>query len=170
MRTRGERQGEDGCGTDKTFRRYEHGTMGGGRAVVVTSTVFSLLEMQPAELRIALIGASRHRHKFGAIILDDLLGKGFEVWPVSPHGQELHGRPVVSTVDQVPGPIHIVSLVLPPSEAQGALERLDPDTNALVWFQPGSYNADLLKWARGQFRNVLAGPCIMVETQNPCSR
>ncbi len=133
--------------------------------MVVTSTVFSLLEMNPADLRIALIGASRRRHKFGAIILADLVAKGFEVWPVNPKEVELNGRPVVATVDHVPDPLHIVSVVVPPHKVEAALAPLDPDRDALIWFQPGSYDEGVLKWVRGRFDQVLVGPCVMVETQ-----
>ena len=138
--------------------------------MVVTSTVFSLLEMEPADIRIALIGASRQRHKFGSIILADLVSKGFEVWPVNPGETELHGRPVVSSVDQVPDPLHIVSLVVPPQQALDALESLDPGRGALIWFQPGAYDDRVRALARERFGRVLAGPCIMVETRGPRRR
>ena len=133
--------------------------------MVVTSTVFSLLERDPTDLRIALIGASRHRHKFGAIILADLLSKGFDVWPVNPRETVLGGRTVVSTVAEVPDPLDIVSVVVPPDEALVALEALDPNRSPLVWFQPGAYNQQVLGLARKRFAHVLAGPCVMVETQ-----
>ena len=133
--------------------------------MMVTSTVFSLLEREPAELRIALIGASRRRHKFGAIILADLLSKGFDVWPVNPKEAELNGRSVVKSVDQVPDPLHIVSLVVPPNRTLAALEALDPERGSLLWFQPGSYDERVLDFARQRFGQVLVGPCIMVETQ-----
>ncbi len=133
--------------------------------MVVTNTVFSLLEMEPADTRIALIGASRHRHKFGSIILGDLVRKAFDVWPVNPQARVLDGREVVASVDQIPDPLHIVSVVVPPDEALYALSSLDPARRALVWFQPGAYTDDVLASARRRFENVLAGPCIMVETQ-----
>lgn len=133
--------------------------------MVVTSTVFTLLEQDPTDLRIALIGASRHRHKFGAIILADLLAKGFDVWPVNLRERALAGRRVVRSVAEVPDPLAIVSLVVPPTEALNALEALDPQRSALVWFQPGSYDQDVLRLARQRFARVLAGPCIMVETR-----
>lgn len=133
--------------------------------MVVTSTVFSLLETDPAELRIALIGASRHSHKFGAIILADLVSKGFDVWPVNPREVELNERPVVPRVDHVPDPLHIVSVVVPPSQALKALEPLDPTRQSLVWFQPGAYDDRVLRGARQRFGQVLVGPCIMVETR-----
>ena len=138
--------------------------------MVVTSTVFSLLEMNPGDIRIALIGASRQRHKFGSIILADLVRKGFDVWPVNPSETELDGRHVVPSVDQVPDPLHIVSLVVPPQQALAALEALDPSRNPLVWFQPGAYDEQVLEAARQRFGQVLAGPCIMVETQGPRGR
>lgn len=135
----------------------------------MTSKVFSLLERDPAELRVALIGASRRRHKFGAIILADLLSKGFDVWPVNPREKELNGRPVVASIDQVPDPLDIVSIVVPPSATLAALERLDPARRSLVWFQPGSYDETVLRSVRARFDHVLVGPCIMVETRGrPC--
>ena len=159
-------EGEDADESDSGHEEVEHGTGRGGEPMVVTSTVFALLEMDPTRLRIALIGASRQRHKFGSIILADLLSKGFDVVPVNPRELELGGRPVARSVADVADPLHIVSVVVPPKRALAALEALDPSRNVLVWFQPGAYDQETLALARRRFDHVLAGPCIMVETQS----
>lgn len=134
-------------------------------AVSVSAYVRGLLEPARPETRIALVGASNDRSKYGHIILSDLLRKGFTVLPVNPTERTIEGLEVHPTVSALDDPVHIVNFVVPPPVSLEVLEALDPARFRVLWFQPGAFDRAVLKRAEERFRDVLGGECIMVETR-----
>lgn len=129
----------------------------------VPNEVARLLE-EPKARRIAVVGATNARHKYGNIILRDLRAKGFTIVPVNPHCDAVEGIAAHATLDDTPGQIDIVDFVVPPHVSLDVLKPLDPARFEVLWFQPGSFDAAVLEEAK-RFRHVVAGPCIMVETR-----
>lgn len=115
--------------------------------------------------RVAVIGATDSPGKYGGIIARDLMRKGFEVLPVNPNADRVAGAPAVATAGELAGAVHIVNFVVPAAVGKQVLRALDPARFPCVWFQPGSFDAELTSYARGRFRYVIAGPCIMVEAR-----
>ena len=130
----------------------------------VPKEVAALLDEPRNERRIAVVGASNARHKYGNIILKDLRAKGFTVLPVNPGLDEVEGIACHATVDDAPGPIDIVDFVIPPEMSLEVVRALDPKKYRVLWFQPGSFDERVLK-ATEAFEHVVAGPCIMVEAE-----
>lgn len=128
----------------------------------IPAHVRALLHPPRPETRIAVVGASHHRYKFGHIILQDLRARGFTVLPVNPSGGEIAGLPVYARLDDIPGPVHIVNFVVPPKVGLELVTGLDPQRYPLLWFQPGADSSALVEATRG-FETVVMGPCIMVE-------
>lgn len=124
--------------------------------------VLDVLRRRGPETRIAVVGASGNKEKYGNIILNDLARKGYTVLPVNPREREIDGLPVFASLADVPGPVHIVNLVTPPSVTLGVLEQAAILGLPAVWLQDGSYDAAVLAYAAGApFRTVFRA-CIMV--------
>ncbi len=115
-------------------------------------------------MRVALVGASKAPHKYGAIILRNLVRKGYDVRPVNPKEVEIDGLACSASLADVPGPIDIVNLVVPPSVAGQVVDELPAAPGPLLWFQPGAFDASAVEAAQAKGYVVVAGPCIMVET------
>ena len=130
----------------------------------VPKEVAALLDEPRKARRIAVVGASNARHKYGNIILKDLQRKGFTVLPVNPTEDEVEGRACHASVDEAPGPIDIIDFVIPPQMSLEVVRDLDPEKYRVLWFQPGSFDERVLEAARS-FTHVVAGPCIMVEAR-----
>ena len=129
----------------------------------VPKEVAALLEPPRKERKIAVVGASNARHKYGNIILKDLVAIGFTVLPVNPAEDEVEGLACHRTVDDA-GAIDIVDFVVPPDVSLEIVDQLDPARHRVLWFQPGSYDERVLRAAE-KFRHVVPGPCIMVEAR-----
>jgi hypothetical protein len=117
---------------------------------------------RPAATRVAVVGASRDRSKYGNIIVRDLARLGFVVIPIHPSEREVEGRTCRPTLADVGGSIDIANFVVPPDVTLEVLEALDPSTCRVVWFQPGSFDGACVRLARSRFAHVLEGDCIMV--------
>lgn len=124
----------------------------------------ALLARPPAEVRIALVGASDDPSKYGCIILRDLERKGYQVVPVNSRRKTIAGRAAYAAVSEVSGQIDLVDFVIPPWDSLAVVEALGVSTQLALWFQPGSYDRRVVEAARARTPDVVAGPCIMVET------
>lgn len=74
--------------------------------------------------RIAIIGASADRSKYGNKAVRAYLEAGWEVFPVNPAGGEIEGRPVIADVGALPGRMDRVALYVPPAVGLGVLPEL----------------------------------------------
>ena len=119
------------------------------------------LQRPTPRARIAVVGASRQTWKYGYIITADLLGRGYEVCPVNPREAEVAGVRCVPSVGDC-GFVDIVNVVVPPEVSLELARTLDPACCRVLWFQPGSFDAEVEAVARARFAHVVAGPCIMV--------
>jgi predicted CoA-binding protein len=129
----------------------------------VPEEVAALLSAPRGERRIAIVGATTARHKYGNIILRDLRAKGFTVVPINPARDEVEGLACHAKVSDA-GAVDIVDFVVPPDVSLEVVQELDPEKHRVLWFQPGSFDARVLN-AAASFEHVVAGPCIMVEAR-----
>ena len=130
------------------------------------SEIRPLLRQGPPRARIAIVGASNDRRKYGNIILRDLLRKGYQVVPVNPLHPQVEGIRTEASVTAVVDVVDVVDFVVPPEVTLAVLGELDPTSPCVLWLQPGSFDRAVLDLvaARG-FERVIAGDCIMVETR-----
>ena len=126
--------------------------------------VQALLQRPPNEVPIGLVGASNARHKYGNIILRDLVQKGYPVLPINPTGTTVEGRPAVTSPLELEAPVSILNFVVPPAVALKIVEALPAGRFSVLWFQPGAFDAQVVAAAEAKAEVVIAGPCIMVET------
>ena len=122
----------------------------------------SALHDHSPRTRIAVIGASNDPAKYGNIIVRDLASRGYAVLPVHPRETHIAGLPCAASVAAIAGPVAIANLVVPPEVAMQVVAQLDPAQVGVVWFQPGSYDAEVVAAAKQRFAHVVAGDCIMV--------
>lgn len=122
----------------------------------------ALLRDRSARVRVAVVGASNDPDKYGNIIVRNLLRHGYTVLPVHPHEHSVAGLPAWPSVAAIPGPVEIVNVVVPPNVARTIVADLPADRVGVVWFQPGSFDADVVARAQARFEAVIAGDCIMV--------
>jgi hypothetical protein len=97
---------------------------------------------------VAVIGASSDRRKFGNRAVRAFQRLGYEVYPVNPHEAEVEGLKTWRSVADVPGPLDMVSVYVPPHVGIGLLDDIAAAHPAEVWFNPGSEDDALLARAR----------------------
>ena len=127
--------------------------------------VFERLRQRGPETRIAVVGASNAPEKYGNVIVRNLAAKGYTVLPVNPRETEIAGLPAWPDLESVPGPVHIVTVVVPPRVTLGVLAKAGELGLPAVWLQDGSYDeAALEAAAKAPFRTVYEA-CIMVASR-----
>jgi len=100
-------------------------------------------------MRIAVIGASTHREKYGNKALRAYLKRGHEVYAVNPHASVVEGLPTYARVTEIPGgPLDRALLYVPPEVGVRVLDDLAAKGVGEVWVNPGAESEELFRRAQ----------------------
>ncbi len=110
----------------------------------------------------AVVGATQSHNKFGYKIFNRLVEKGYDVTPVNPFHSEIDGVVTVANIAETQG-IQVVNMVISPEKCLKVLETISDMGIEVVWFQPGSYNDDVIQRANDLGLKVIYGYCVLVE-------
>ena len=125
-----------------------------------------LQKLKQKNVRIALVGASNNRHKFGNRIYLDLRSKGYDVVPVNPKDKQIEGDQAYASIGMIEELPDIVNFVVPPPVAMKVAQEAVELGIKHLWFQPGSESNELETWLKGTNRiKYLVNSCIMVGTR-----
>ena len=97
---------------------------------------------------VAVIGASSDRRKFGNKALRAFREAGYRAIPITPNHATVEGERAYASVLEVPEPIDMATIYVPPDIGHGVIEGVAKKGIREVWFNPGSENAVLLARAR----------------------
>lgn len=112
--------------------------------------------------RIAVVGASGDRRKFGNKCVRAYQSEGWEVVPVHPTEERIEGLEVKATLDEVEGPLDRISVYLPPPLTRKVLAAIDPGMDAEIWLNPGTASNEMAEEARERGLDVVEG-CSIVD-------
>ena len=125
-----------------------------------------LKKLKQKNVRIALVGASNNRQKFGNRIYRDLRSKGYHVIPVNPKDRQIEGDRAYASIGIMEELPDIVNFVVPPLVAMKVAQEAVELGIEHLWFQPGSESDELETWLKGTNGiKYLINSCIMVETR-----
>lgn len=93
---------------------------------------------------IAIIGASRDRRKFGNKALRAYKEQGWVVYPVNPKETEVEGMHCFASVSDIPIPVDVASLYVPPAVGIRLVQELSAKGIKKVFLNPGSESPELL--------------------------
>jgi predicted CoA-binding protein len=107
--------------------------------------------------RVAVIGASNDRYKFGNRALRAFASQGYEVLPVNPDLSTVEGLPAYASVLDIPGEVDMATFYVPPDVGLTVIEAVAAKGIPEVWLNPGSESEPLLQRARSLgLRPILA--------------
>lgn len=95
--------------------------------------------------KIAIVGASRNRSKFGNKAVRAYLDKGYVVYPIHPTEAVVEERRVYRSVLEIPEKVEAVSFYVPPSVGLKVIEEVArKEGMKVVYLNPGSESAELI--------------------------
>jgi hypothetical protein len=97
---------------------------------------------------VAIIGASADRSKFSNKAVRAFVRQGYAVIPIHPKALEIEGLKAYPSVVDVPGPIHMASLYVPPAVGERVLDDVARKGIVELWVNPGAESPELLAKAR----------------------
>lgn len=103
-------------------------------------------------MRVAVIGASEDRAKFGNKAVRALRQAGHEVVPINPRRARAAGRieglPAYASVADVPGPLDVATLYVHPAVGEEVLPEIAARGISELWVNPGAESDSLLRRAK----------------------
>jgi len=97
---------------------------------------------------VAVIGASSDRRKFGNKALRAFVAEGYRVIPINPNETEVEGLRTYASVVDVPEPIDMATVYVPPAIGVRVLEDIAKKGIQEVWLNPGADEPDVVARAR----------------------
>jgi predicted CoA-binding protein len=116
---------------------------------------------------VAVIGASNDRNKFGNRAVRAFQRQGYTVVPINPHETEVEGLTAYASVLDVPGPIDMATLYVPPAIGEPLLDELARKQIPEVWVNPGAESDALIARARELQIQPIVACSIVGIGQNP---
>ncbi|MGL4731170.1 MAG: CoA-binding protein [Clostridium sp.] len=114
----------------------------------------------------AVLGATDDESKFGYRILKRLHEKEYIVYGLNPKYEDIDGIPVFNSVEDLPEKVDVVNVIVNPKIAMGSLAMIKEAGIENVWFQPGSFNEEVIERAKELGFNVEYDHCAFVELGN----
>ena len=97
---------------------------------------------------VAVIGASRDRHKFGNKAVRAYRHRGYDVVPINPERGLIEGLPTYASVLDVPRSIDIATVYLQPTIGERVVNEIAQKEIREVWLNPGADAAAVVARAR----------------------
>lgn len=100
-----------------------------------------------SESSVAVIGASRDRHKYGNKAVRAYVECGYRVFPVNPKETTIEGLRAYPSLDVIDEPVDYISLYVPPAVGLKLLPAIAAKRPKEVWLNPGSESEELIEAA-----------------------
>ena len=97
---------------------------------------------------VAIIGASANRAKYGNEALRAYERQGYRVIPINPNEVEVEGHRTFASVLDVPEPIDMATVYVPPEIGVRVLEDIAKKGIPEVWLNPGADEPEVVARAR----------------------
>ncbi|MDX1618744.1 MAG: CoA-binding protein [Balneolaceae bacterium] len=91
---------------------------------------------------IAIVGISRNRHKDSHYVGRYLQNAGYRIVPVNPGAEEILGETAYSDLEELPHPVDVVDIFLPPRLIEPIVEEAIGLKPRAIWLQLGTGTHD----------------------------
>lgn len=119
--------------------------------------------------RVAVIGASSNRNKFGNKALRAFERRGYTVIPINPHERTVEGHQAFASVLDVPGGIDMATVYVPASIGVRVMEELARKGIPEIWLNPGADDPDVVARARELGLQTIQACSIIAIGESPSS-
>lgn len=108
-------------------------------------------------------GVTERKERFGYKIWKILKEHNYETYGVNPNYDEIEGEKIYHSVKDLPKKVEVLDMVVAPNIALKTLEEAKEAEIEYIWFQPGSYNDEVIERAIELGFKVLYDDCVYAE-------
>lgn len=119
-----------------------------------------------ARKRIAFVGVSRDPKAFTNAVYRSLRDRGYQLYPVNPHAEQLEGARCYPTVKDLPEPVDGALVMLPPGPSEQVVRDCAEAGIRRVWLRGGVHrgtiSAEAVRYCREHGMSVVDNACPMM--------
>jgi len=124
-----------------------------------------LVEDFIAQKKIAVVGVSRKKTKFGNAIYKELKQKGYQVFAINPHINDFEGDACYPDLLSLPEKVDAVVVNVPPLQTEKVVREAKQAGINRVWLQQGSQSDAAVKFCEENGIDYVSNECILMFTQ-----
>ena len=118
-----------------------------------------------AQKRIAVVGVSRKKTKFGNAIYKELKQKGYQVFAVNPNITNHEGDICFPDLHSVPEKLDAVVINVSPVQTEKVVREAKQAGINKVWLQQGSQSDEAVKYCEENGIDCVSNECILMFAQ-----
>ena len=112
--------------------------------------------------KIAVVGVSRRKNKFGNVIYRELRKKGFLVYPINPNTNIIEEDICYPDLLSLPEKIDAVVINVPPAQTEKVVREVKEAGINKVWLQQGSQSDEAERFCEANGINCISNECILM--------
>lgn len=114
----------------------------------------------------AVIGVTAKKDRYGYKIWKKLKEHGYKVYGTNPNYEEIEGEKIYHSIKDIPDKIDVVDMVVSPKLGIDVLDEIKELGVEYVFFQPGTYNSEVIDKASKLGFKYLIDDCIYAILKN----
>jgi predicted CoA-binding protein len=118
-----------------------------------------------AQKKIAVVGVSRKKTKFGNAIYKELKQKGYQVYPINPNMDAFEGNACYPDLLSLPEKVEAVVINVPPVQTEKVVKEAKEAGINKVWLQQGSQSEAAIKFCEENGIDCVSNECILMFAQ-----
>jgi len=108
----------------------------------------------------AVVGVTAKKDKWGYKIFNILKENDYETYGVSPNYDDIGGEKIYHTLSDLPVKVDVIDMVVSPKISLNTLEEAKELGIEYIFFQPGTYNDEVIAKAEELGLKYLIGECV----------
>ena len=108
----------------------------------------------------AVSGVTAKRQRYGYKIWKILKEHGYTAYGVNPNYDELEDEKIYHSLAEIPEKVEVLDMVVGPNIAIKTLDDAKEAGIEYIWFQPGSYNDEVIGKAEKMNFKILYNDCV----------
>jgi predicted CoA-binding protein len=118
-----------------------------------------------AQKKIAVVGVSRKKTKFGNAIYKELKQKGYDVFPINPHINTFEEDTCYPDLYSLPEKVDAVIINVPPAQTEKVVREAKEVGIKRVWLQQGSQSEAAVKYCEENGIDCVSNECVLMFAQ-----
>jgi predicted CoA-binding protein len=118
-----------------------------------------------AQKKIAVVGVSRKKTKFGNAIYKELKQKGYKVYPINPNMTSFENDNCYPGLLSLPEKVDAVVINVPPAQTEKVVREANQVGIKKVWLQQGSQSENAVKYCEENGIDCVSNECILMFAQ-----
>ncbi len=118
-----------------------------------------------AQKKLAVVGVSLDRTKYGNIVYRRLKDLGYQVFAINPKANTIEGDPCFPCLSDLHEPMDGIVVVAPPQVSEQVVREAGTLGIKRVWLQPGAESEEAVRICEENGVSAIWGLCIMARSK-----